>query len=225
MAGDANAEASLSQFAYRRLRADLLAGKLTPGAKIKISDVGESLSVNLSAVREALSRLSADGLVVALPQRGFQVAPVSVAELRDLTATRIEIDRVGIAKAAANPDIGWETRLVAATHRLMRTAKTEPGDDEVSRAWRDAHAEFHRALIGGCDSPWLLRIHDQLFAQAERYQRLSVRGPGAKRSVDDEHRGLADAMLARRADLCGDLIAAHYQRTAELVIASGFAAA
>jgi DNA-binding GntR family transcriptional regulator len=223
MSSDAVPDASLSQFAYRHLRADLLSGRLSPGAKIKISEVGESLSVNLSAVREALSRLTADGLVVALPQRGFQVAPVSVSELKDLTSARIEIDCICIRKAAANPDIRWETALVAATHQLLRTAKSDPGSSEPSAAWRDAHFEFHRALIAGCGNSWLIRIHDQLFAQAERYQRLSARGQGARRSIDNEHKQLSDAMLGRRADLCVELIAAHYQKTADLVIKSGIA--
>ena len=225
MPSESDSDGSLSQYAYRQLRSELLSGKLAPGAKIKISDVGETLSINLSAVREALSRLSADGLVVALPQRGFRVAEVSVSELRDLTSTRIAIDQLCIRKAAANPDIAWETSLVAATHQLMRTAKMAPGSSEPSSAWRDAHTEFHRALIGGCQSVWLTKIHDQLFAQAERYQRLSVRGPGSRRTIDTEHKALADAMLARKADLCCDLIAAHYQKTADLVIKSGVAQA
>jgi DNA-binding GntR family transcriptional regulator len=223
MSSDHPSEVSLTQVAYRHLRADLLSGRLVPGAKIKISDVGESLSLNLSAVREALSRLSADGLVVALPQRGFQVAPVSAAELRDLTATRIEIERICMRKAVTNPDIAWETGLVAAKHKLMRTDKFDRDSPRPSAAWSSAHAEFHRALIAGCNSPWLIRIHDQLLAQAERYQRLSALGSGIRRDVDQEHGDLADAMLARDGATAVSLIADHYQRTADLVINSGLA--
>jgi DNA-binding GntR family transcriptional regulator len=223
MSNEQTSEASLTLVAYRRLREDLLSGRLLPGAKIKISDVGQSLSLNLSAVREALSRLSADGLVIALPQRGFRVAPVSAAELRDLTATRIEIERICLRQAAANPDIAWETGLVAATHQLMRTAKEDPSIPGPSADWSSAHKEFHRALIAGCGSVWLIRIHDQLFAQAERYQRLSTLGPAPRRDIDREHRDLADAMLARDAAAASQLIAEHYQKTADLVINSGLA--
>jgi DNA-binding GntR family transcriptional regulator len=216
-------EASLAEYVYKQLRADLLSGRLLPGAKLKISDVGETLSVNLSAVREALSRLSADGLVVAQPQRGFRVAPVSAPELRDLTRARIEIDALCMRLSVANPDIAWETGLVAAKHRLIRTAKAEDGAAEPLAAWAAAHSDFHRALIAGCDSPWLMRIHNQLFTQAERYQRLSVRAPGGRPDIDLEHAALADAMLARDGDLAAQLIDGHYQRTADLVIASGLA--
>jgi DNA-binding GntR family transcriptional regulator len=223
MLKETTADASLSEFAYRQLRAELLSGRLLPGAKIKISDVGDSLSVNLSAVREALSRLSADGLVVALPQRGFRVASVSASELRDLTRTRIDIDSLCMQRAVENPDIGWETALVAAKHKLLRTPMIAEGTAEPSAAWSDAHTEFHRVLIAGCQSTWLTRIHDQLYTQAERYQRLSARRSGGRRDIDREHADLADAMLARDAVRARELIALHYQFTADLVIAAGLA--
>jgi DNA-binding GntR family transcriptional regulator len=216
------AEASLTEHTYHRIRADLVAGRVRPGARLKINELGGQLSVNISAVREALSRLCAEGLVVALPQRGFRVASVSVSELRDLTQTRIEIERLCLRKAAENPDIAWETALVAAGHQLLRTPKSA-SSEEPDEAWRRAHADFHRALVAGCGSAWLLRLHDQLYLQAERYLALSLIGPGSRRNVDAEHKGLMDAMLARDAELACERIATHFERTTKLIVAAGIA--
>jgi DNA-binding GntR family transcriptional regulator len=209
-------DASLTQQTYHQLRDDVLSGRARPGSRLKISEIGEQLSANMSAVREALSRLCADGLVVALPQRGFRVVSVSVSELRDLTRTRIEITSLCMRKAVANPDIGWETGLVAAGHQLLRTPNG-------SAEWKPAHSAFHRALVAGCGSPWLLRLHDQLDVQADRYRALSLLAPGSRRNIDAEHKGLMEAMLARDADLACDRIAAHFELTTNAIIEAGIA--
>ena len=218
-----DSQTSLSEFAYQRIRTEVLSGRARPGSRLKINDVCAQLSINLSAVREALSRLCADGLVIAMPQRGFRVAPVSASELRDLTAARIDIERLCLRRAVLNPDIGWETALIAAGHQLFRTGKGEPDRTGPSEAWRTAHIDFHRALVAGCNSPWLLRLHDQLYMQAARYLGLSLLAGGVSRKVDSEHRGLMEAMLARDAEKACDRIAAHFQKTTKLVIASGIA--
>ena len=57
------------------MRADLLACRIPPGSRLKIQDLCDRFSVSLGAIREALSRLTSDGLVVSEPQRGFRAAP------------------------------------------------------------------------------------------------------------------------------------------------------
>src|ERR1700731_5490431 len=83
---------NLTQRAYEGLRADLLACRIRPGSRLKIQELCDRCSVSLGAVREALSRLTSEGLVVSEPQRGFRAAPVSVADLQDLTMVRIEVE-------------------------------------------------------------------------------------------------------------------------------------
>ena len=83
---------SLTHNAYARLRTELLSSRLAPGEKLKIEVLCEKFSVGSSAVREALSRLASEGLVVSEPQRGFRVAPLSLDSLRDLTDVRCKIE-------------------------------------------------------------------------------------------------------------------------------------
>ena len=206
--------ASVTQDAYERLRADLLACRLKPGARLKISELCQVLALNLSAVREALSRLTSEGLVIAEPQRGFRVAPISADELRDLTAVRAEIEGMCLFRALQAGDVGWEADLVAAFHRLSRTPEREPGDTErMSEAWSDAHGAFHDALVAACDSPWLLRLRATLYAQSERYRRLSVPLAEGQRDLGREHRELMDAALARDAPQTTELLSRHIQLT------------
>ena len=219
MSRAAPANSSLTHDAYERLRADLLACRLQPGARLRINDLCQTLSVSLSAVREALSRLTSEGLVVAEPQRGFHAAPVSAAELRDLTGVRAKIEGLCLERAIAAGDVAWEAQLVAAFHRLSRTPEREAGDEQrMSEAWSAAHAAFHAALVSGGDSLWLLRLRETLYAQSERYRRLSVPMASTVRDLGREHQDIMDAVLAHDAERAKALMTQHLERTTAVLL-------
>ena len=213
---------SLTEGAYESLRADLLACRFAPGEKLNINDLSQQLKVSLGAVREALSRLTAEELVVLEAHRGFRAAPVSVAELHDLTSTRSELESLCLARAIAKGDVEWEAGIVAAFHRLSRTPERMPGPEaRIAEDWARAHKAFHKALVAACDSPWRLRLRDYLFDQTERYRRLSVPPSGDRRDLEAEHRALMEATLARDTNRAIDLLQAHFAVTATLVASLG----
>lgn len=219
MPRSAPVSSSLTQDAYERLRADLLACRLKPGARLKISELCQALSVSLSAVREALARLTSEGLVVAEPQRGFRAAPISAAELRDLTGVRAQIEGLCLDRAIAVGDVGWESHLVAAFHWLSRTPECEPADPQrMNEAWSAAHAVYHEALVGACDSPWLLRLRRTLYAQSERYRRLSVPLAEIARDLNREHQDIMAAALARDAGRAKSLMTQHLELTTRVLL-------
>ncbi|MES1150477.1 MAG: FCD domain-containing protein, partial [Dongia sp.] len=84
--------------------------------------------------------------------------------------------------------------------------------------WADAHAGFHAALVEGADSPWLLRLHAQLYAQSERYRRLSVPLSMEERDVGGEHRAILDATLKRDADKAVKLLTRHLGATTAILL-------
>jgi DNA-binding GntR family transcriptional regulator len=214
----------MTQAAYERLRRDLLVGRLRPGDRLKMGDLCQSLSTNLSAVREALSRLTSEGLVISEPQRGFRAAPISAEELRDLTNVRIEIEALCLHRAIAAGDVAWESSVVAAFHSLSRTPKfTDGTENEPTEAYSTLHGEFHRSLCSACDSPWLLRLHELLYAQSERYRQLAAPVSGSARDVDGEHRELLTAVLARDADRAIALMTAHIELTTQSLLEAEWA--
>lgn len=206
---------------FESLRADILSCRMAPGSKVRINEVAARLGVSLGAVREALSRMSAEGMTVAQAQKGYSVAPVSEDELLDLTATRVSIEQLCLRKAVERGDVDWETAIVATFHRLHRIPEYDPGDPTLlNEAWSLAHAAFHAALVAGGGSPSLLRIRAMLYAQTERYRRLSIPLRRTERNVVTEHGAMVDAALARDADgLCG-LIDDHLWTTTRILLAS-----
>ena len=215
---------SLTQDVYHRLRADILACRLVPGTKLRINELCTALGgVSLGAVREALSRLAADGLAVAEPQRGFTVSPISPQDLEELTTARIEAESWCLRAAIARGGVRWEAGIAATFQRLEGTHYLTKGDPELlSDAWVAAHAAFHEALAAAADNSWLLRIRTQLYSQAERYRRLSVPALPVQRDVDGEHRGIMAAALARDADMAVGKLAEHLRLTTRILLMADF---
>lgn len=204
---------STTQSVYERLRAEVLSGQHRPEQRLKISEIGANLNVSIGAVREALSRLTSEGLVTAEPQRGFRVAPVSVADLRDLCAVRIDLEISCLRRSIANGDVAWEAAVLASHHRLAGTPMmSETGG--FDQGWSAAHTEFHRILASACGSPWLMKLRQMLFVHNERYLDLALAADKGDRDIGPEHRELMEAALARDAERAAQLMTEHITRTA-----------
>ena len=102
---------TLASAVYHRLRADVLACRYQPGEKLLIGSLAKNFAVSAVAVREALSRLVADGLVVVEDQRGFRVSALSLSDLEDVTHTRIELECLALRRSIARGDDAWRAAL------------------------------------------------------------------------------------------------------------------
>jgi len=215
---------SVNAALLERLRGDLVTGEIPAGAKLKIPDICERYGVSPGAAREALSRLVPEGLVDFIDQRGFRSPPVTVAGLKDITRVRLLIEREALIDAMRHGDEAWESEILAAQHRLLRCDRstTIPYGSEPAE-WTARHKEFHQALIAACTSPWLIRMHNMLYDQTERYRAISARAgmtaPGPKRDVKGEHSNIADSVIARDEAKAIQLMEEHLTRTADRVLA------
>lgn len=208
--------------AYQRLRADIVACRHEPGRKLVISDLVAQMGYSLGAVREALSRLTSDGLVVAETNKGFHVAPITQEELEDLARTRSLIETECLLDAIDHGDVKWEAGIVSSLFELSRTPQL--ADGQVNEAWADAHAQFHRALVAACTSPTMLRIREALYSQSERHRRASQpAGRQTARDVGAEHQAIADAAIARDKAAAADAMRRHLKLTARILVEAGIA--
>ncbi|KRA47211.1 GntR family transcriptional regulator [Devosia sp. Root635] len=206
---------------YETLKSELLDGIHRPGSKLAIDQLADRFGVNIGAVRESLSRLTSDHLVVAQPQKGFLVAKVSVEDLLDLTAVRIDIETRCLRRSIELGSLEWEGRLLSTWHQLSRTQPVTGG--AANADWARLHAQFHDDLIAACDSQWWLRLREQLYMQAERYRRMILPHRRGGRDVDSEHREILDLTLARDADKACAALTEHLNLTAKLLLSSGSA--
>jgi DNA-binding GntR family transcriptional regulator len=218
---------NLSTIAFDQIRNDILLCRLRPLERLRINDLTERYAVGATAVREALSRLVTDGLVVSEDQRGFCVSPVSRAELLDLTQTRVDIETLALGKAIALGDLDWESQVISSCHRLSKTLPPDyDGSDGggLRAQWGAAHRQFHESLVAGCNSPWLIRITQLLLDKSERYRNLSDFTTKSKmRDIVLEHQGLMAAVLERDFEKTKRMISEHFWLTTNLILESGLA--
>jgi len=204
--------------AYSALRADLLSCAIRPGQKIKIRDICAAHEFSPGAVREALSKLTSDGLVVAEPQKGFSASPISRSDLLELTTSRALIEGHCVRLSVEAGDPCWESKVLAAHHTLSRVKmRRANGTDQLDPAWMRAHSEFHHALASGCENRWLLRTRGMLYEQSERYRNMSVPLDEHDRDIPAEHKAICDAALSGNADEAERLVREHIERTTTIL--------
>lgn len=215
---------SLTSAVYELIKEDILSGQCPPGSKLLLVPLSERYQVSNAAVREALSRLSADRLVDVADQRGFQVAPVSAADLLDITRVRTQIETEALRLSIEHGDTEWETQMLASLHRLRSTQPLDRNRDvNASQRRAELHRQFHHALLAGCDSPWLLRLQALLYQQTERYRRLSSRYAELSEKdyaqhINDEHEELVALCIRRDAPAAVALLSHHIAATAQRII-------
>jgi DNA-binding GntR family transcriptional regulator len=217
---NAGGAASLTQRAYDQLRDALLDCRFESGEPLRIGELQKSLDASQGAVREALSRLTSEGLVQARPQHGFRVTPISAADLRDLTAARIEIEELCLRHAIEAGDVRWEARIVAAFHQLSRTPLLEPGAQGCfNRRFVALHHAFFDVLVSSPGGFWLARVRQMLQVQELRYYGRLTSFKASERDLVGELREVMEAAIARNAARAGHLLVVHMRRLADLLIA------
>jgi DNA-binding GntR family transcriptional regulator len=207
---------TLADEAYRTIKADIMRGIREPGERLRIEKLRTIYSIGPTPLREALQRLSADRLVVALGNRGFVVAPFDPDEFYDLNTARIAVEKAALRLSLQNGGIEWESGVVAAAYVIEREDKALAEDGgPVPDSWERANAAFHASLVAACGSKWLLWTRSHLHDLCERYRRAAVSRGAGNRALSVEHSELAMAALARNADVVCDLTERHYSRTAQ----------
>jgi GntR family carbon starvation induced transcriptional regulator len=196
-----------------QIRDQIARGVLAPDSKLRLHDLAELYGVSTSAVREALVRLTAEGMVIGEDQRGFRVAEASLDSLEEVTTLRGQFEPYALRLAIERGDDAWEESVVAIFHRLTRIEKSAEPSPEL---WESTHRDFHMALISGCRMPMLVRFCSSLHDLSDRYRRLYM-DPPPRGNVAKEHAAIVDAVLARDADTACHTLAEHSQRSGKAV--------
>ncbi|MEZ0168222.1 GntR family transcriptional regulator [Microvirga sp. TS319] len=211
---------SIADRAYDRIRADIVFGRLKPGARLRLDRLAGEYGTSVSTLREILSRLSSEGLVIAEGQRGFRVAPVSPEGFEDVAAMRLLLETYALPLSFKAGDLEWESRVVAAHHKLaFMERQMLGGNQEGTELWKRYDREFHQCLIEACGSQTLLDLYGGVFDQYLRYQMVAVvfRGEIAA----EEHRMLLNCALTRKADEACRLLTRHVNGCVAHTLESG----
>ena len=209
----------VGETAYLRVRADILFGRIPPGQKLRLDRMKAEYGVGISTLREILSRLSAEGFVIAEGQRGFEVPRVTAQNLRELAELRLVLENHALRRSFADGDMEWEGRVVAAHHKLETTERRMLAGERETELWKRYDGEFHQALISACGSRELMAAHCNAFERYLRYLMIALCFRGEAAAA--EHRALRDAALARDPGRAAQVLADHINGCIDFALSSG----
>lgn len=220
--GNGNGGETLASMVYEKLLHDILTGELKPGLKLRLQVLKKEYDVGNSPLREALNRLSENGMVIREENKGFRVALTSVEELEELIRTRCWLEEIALRESIRNGDDEWEERIVLAFHRLTRVTRSSGKEHyHTLPEWEQRHREFHQAVLSACNSGILLGYCAQLHEKTLRYRNLAAVVEYRERHELEEHEALKNAVLDRDADRAVEMLNRHFRVTADIVISSG----
>lgn len=196
-----------------QLRAALLAGEWEPGERLMPASLAADFEVGPGVIREALTRLAADQLIISEPNRGYRVMTMDPQQIEDLLEARRINECAALRLAVERGDASWEANVVAAHHRL-----TILGPEATTEERAAAHHDFHLTVMAGCGNDRLVEICETLFRSSELYRQWAQRtasSPGG-RNQHREHADIVKAITERDVERAVALHEQHLQRTVTL---------
>lgn len=210
----------IGELAFRRIRDDIIAGTLPPGRKLKLDALKSQYGASVSTLREILNRLASESLVIAEGQRGFEVAPATADNLREVADLRLLLESHAIRLSLATGDLDWEGRVVAAHHKLsVIEAQLLSGELERTAQWVRYDFAFHNALISACGSRTLLDLHASVFDRFIRYHMLAASFRGS--AVMDDHKALFTLAMQRDIEGIVGKLTSHIRSGVDYVLGTG----
>jgi DNA-binding GntR family transcriptional regulator len=213
-------DASVGETAYRRIRSDIVFGRLVPGQKLTLDRMKVAYNASVSTLREILNRLSSEALIRAEGAKGFEVMATSPENLRQIASMRQLLECHALKESFESGDMEWEGRVVAAHHKLAQMEKRmAAGTRSDAEIWKRYDWEFHHALISGCGSQVLLDTHATIYDRYLRYQMIAAVYRG--QAASSEHRRLLESALARDWRLAQKTLTTHVQDCVEQMVRGG----
>jgi DNA-binding GntR family transcriptional regulator len=224
----ASMEDTLAQRAYVALRKRLRSGQLAPGARLVNRSLAAELGFSFTPVREAISRLSSEGLVEHVPGAGAFVRKLDRQALAQLYDLRAILEPHAASEAAQHISAAEleELERVSAEFETMATALAESKRKTASarqrEAWLQAEQRFHELLIEAARNPWLtkmavdLRLLASIFSAQATVEALVTADVAAE--TWREHARLLEMLAARDAQAARTWMAAHVARGRQHVL-------
>jgi DNA-binding GntR family transcriptional regulator len=208
---------SLSDYALRSIREDLIEGRLVPGQRITTEELAHSLHISHVPVREALRYLEAEGHLERGPRSRVIVAPVSTAEAEEIYRLReileTEVHRTAIPLLTDTDFLELDARYVELSEAVTR------GDTAM---WSRSNRAFHFVAFERSGMKWMVRFLNIVWDAAARYQTNLLHQSGWEKDLQRHHADLVQAMRRRDVDEVNRLMDEHRLVTIEAARRSSF---
>ena len=192
------------------LRAEILQGDISPGARLSQQHTAERFGVSRIPVRDALQILAGEGLVQPSVNATAVVAGMSVAELQELYELRQAVEP--LATRLAVPNVGRAELLSMRKHLDIMNVEAD------ARAWLTANADFHAAVYRQAKRPRMIELVEHLRRLTDRYMYVHLEKIGQTGHLKIEHAGILAAVEQGDAELAGELTRDHLATSHDFIL-------
>lgn len=197
----------LTERAYERLHRDIISCAISPGSEISETQLCSQYKLGKAAVRVALTKLCHDGLVRAIPRRGYMVVPITLKDIHDIFELRLMLEPPAARMAAGKIN----TQQLKALDEACQ-AGYQPGDAKSTARFLDANKAFHVAIAQATGNTRLASAIEHLLDDMTRLLHLGLGLRKAPHHMEQEHKGLVKALARGDAEgaerICRDQIEA-----------------
>ncbi|MFA6365586.1 MAG: GntR family transcriptional regulator [Candidatus Hydrogenedentales bacterium] len=210
-----NKPVSLLEFAYEKIKDDIMHGKYTPGEKISIEKIAQNFNMSLTPVKEALNRLASEGFIEAIPRHGMVLKSLSVKDIEDMLNVRKMIEMYSAKLAVVN--VRKHPEMIRRMKELLPLLETV-GDREYIEATK-FEQEFHGLLVKLTENNRLINMYETLLGVGFAFYVYSIGNFPLARSREAyrEHVQMYEHLLEGNGDALSDLMGKHMQATIELL--------
>lgn len=207
--------ALLPSVIYRQLHADIVSGVLPSGQPLRQEELARRFSVSRVPLREALTRLEAEGLIEQRPRRGYAVAELNTSAVVDVFELRMVIEQHAgavAARARNAEDIAAVRDLLDRMHRL------NPACADYAQRWTTLNYQLHQRIISSSRRKTLVRVASNLRDSVEPYVNIEVSMTRSFEASELEHREIFEAFKAGDANGLAELSRRHVESTSRRLL-------
>lgn len=203
----ANGQGPMKRQAYNALKRLLVSGPVDPGLFLSERQLAKQLGMSNTPVRAALERLEAEGYIAISPQQGIVVRELSIQEIIDHYELREVLEAYAVRKLAGHLTAEQVGRVQAVLDEQRRNLETGDLDWNV-----ELDAQFHTLFCDFLGNDQITRVMLQLRDKIHRaIVSIAKRDQGRMAASYEEHRAIADAVIAGEADRAATLLIAHLE--------------
>jgi DNA-binding GntR family transcriptional regulator len=204
---------SIVEYVVDHLRNGVLQGRYAPGQRLVEADLTHDLHVSRGPLREAFRRLSAEGLLEIVPNRGAMIRRLTLREMRELFQIRVGLETLAARLASdAMADPATRERFERDITPIWDERPRPPGAEYI-----DENHQFHDAVVAASGNNQLLSLTRQLRLPVLMYQLAGTLKAENTAASLSEHRAIARAILARDPALAEKWVRRHLTRAMDIV--------
>ncbi len=185
----------LNQKTYRILKQAIVRGDLAPNSKLALNEIAKSLGISNTPVREAINKLSSEGFVKIIPNKGIIVKEVNIDDLQEILHIRTFLDGL-IAKLAAKKIT--DKKIVNMMEIINKMEYCVKEDDRL--AYNDLDIKFHNFLLNITENSKLKEIYNNLIVHAYRFRIRTLKISSRMGESLKEHKEIALKIKERNSD-------------------------